>query len=160
MRIACVLLLVCLGTTACFLRDHARPLTNMESDLGIRFDSYQSGSGLHRWMHADCPKERLLSTPEWTEGEANPPLDARNAIKLSATELLQYVEHPKAWEIRKVFLERYGRGNSWFYRIVWMKVRTDDGDHPLAGASMGEEFRIIVLMDGSVLHYKTEALFP
>jgi hypothetical protein len=100
-------------------------------------------------------RERLVKTPSWNQVDENPPLSPRKAKELALAQLDKIVQG-KNWEMPDIGLKafnvsQHGPARSdedvrWIYVLTFGLLGTADYE--------GGHFKIIVLMDGTVVEPK------
>jgi hypothetical protein len=99
------------------------------------FSSYYSG----KRYDFRIAQEQLVGPP-WLDGEANPPLSARDAKEIAAVYLSDLFKNANAWRVSGI--ELFPLAQRWVYLISF--------DPPLRGCQdcISTPFKIVVLMDG------------
>ena len=103
----------------------------------------------------ELTNERLLSTPRWEANDPNPPLPARDAIRVGRRRLLEFVEHEIEWVLSSVELIEADNVGPWYYRLNYQLLRDRDGQELCI---MGKPFYmpVVVLMSGEALEHASE----
>jgi hypothetical protein len=101
--------------------------------------------------------ERLLATPRWESNEPNPPLPAREAIRVGRRALSELVEHEMEWVLSGVELIEAEEVGPWFYRLSYQQLRDREGrDICIMGKPCF--LPVVVLMSGEAL--EPESMLP
>ena len=88
----------------------------------------------------------LAQAPAWEETELSPPLPARRAIAIAATQLAELLPDAAQWRLTSVSLRQIGGGNRWVYVIEYV------GPPPRPeGGITSEKMPIVVLMNGATV---------
>jgi len=86
--------------------------------------------------------ELLDSSPDWEEGQDNPPLPARRALEAAATYLPQLVPNAEEWHSMEIRLVPVNK--KWVYVVGFSEQKE----------RLSSKFVIVVLMNGRVVDPK------
>ena len=115
-------------------------------NLKAKFSSYYDGK---RYDFIITP-EQLTNSPDWLEGQDNPPLAARRALEIAKAYLPKVVPNGEQWVNEGINLEPLGE-QKWVYLIQFYDGK--DGLH--------SSFNLVVLMNGETVEPKiTKSKIP
>src|SRR2546421_12766776 len=107
----------------------------------------QSGVTLHQFSYHDGKRyesevtaETLESSPDWTDGQENPPLAARRAVELASAQLSKTVPDASKWGLQRILLQPVGA--KWVYVLEFLEPPRDN--LPLGGRR--GTFSVVVLI--------------
>jgi hypothetical protein len=96
----------------------------------------------------------LDRAPRWDAGEARPPLRARRAMFAAREHVAKLIPGSGMWPIHTVSLEPVGALEQWIYVVEFTRI-------PLEGiGSLSGPFRVVVLMDGTIIQPKIAPVQP
>ncbi len=130
--------------------------TVVRADLISSYSVTSYDPKARRRFDFEVTREQLLKAPSWGVDQETPPLSPRRAERLAMTKFHQLVSDTKGWVLKQIGIEDMGDGLHWIY-IVDYKAPIQD----LAGSLIGGgEFRVVVLMDGTVIEPKVLPMEP
>lgn len=86
---------------------------------------------------------QLARTPEWSEGQPDPPLPARRAQSIAAAYLRELFADADEWRHGSIALVPLNE--RWVYTVEFIEPPANCAD------CMSTPFRVVVLMDGTVV---------
>jgi len=129
MRRTCFVILVSLCMSAA---------ARAQSSVVFRQFSYHEG----KRYESKVTTETLESSPDWTDGQENPPLAARRAVELASAQLSKTVPDASKWGLQRILLQPVGA--KWVYVLEFLEPPRDN--LPLGGRR--DTFSVVVLMSG------------
>lgn len=117
-----------------------------DDDGGFTMASYISDD--NKGFVIDVHNRDLLKSLAWKTTEENPPVSAGNAIR-SATRLRDSrvrVVKERPWKLESADLCQADEVDRWYWRIQFVRP-----NHDREGRETTDDFRAIVLMNGTVL---------
>ena len=91
-------------------------------------------------------KDQLENTPKWVDGAPDPPLSARSAKEIATVQLHEQVKEADAWRVDEIALTLIMNDDRWVYIVSFSPPRSES-----ANESLASPFKIVVLMDGTVV---------
>jgi hypothetical protein len=130
--------LICLSSIAASAQTApTNPEPSRRATATFRGESFQ-----YKLSDAD-----FANTPSWNENESEPPLSAKEAVRIARETAPRFVKGVETWKIRRVELFNM-TGDKWFYRIHFTCLGAQCRD--LSDRS----FVSIVKMDGTIVEPK------
>jgi hypothetical protein len=93
----------------------------------------------------------LENSPEWAEGQDNPPLPARRAVEVASAQLSKLLPDGAKWGLQRIHLQPIGA--KWIYVVEFLEPLPEK-----PGVDFRRDyFAIVVLMNGEAVEPKARA---
>jgi hypothetical protein len=117
-----------------------------QSSAVFRQFSYHEG----KRYESKVTTETLEASPDWTDGQDNPPLPARRAVELASAQLSKAVPDASKWGLQRILLQPIGA--KWVYVVEFLAPLPEPKDgQALLSIGGRDTFSIIVLMSGEAV---------